>query len=282
MELIEFAKEYCTVIFSGINNSNIKTLYPFQIEYLKSLQNNRFTHTTKSRQVLGMSTILAIYCAWFLLFYKNEKPGLIAIISPKRESSCNLLSKVQVIIDAYIAKHSNISQIKNVRAKKQLSNNNMAIAIGNTVDGLCSFSTDVIVIDDAAYIPDLKEIIAAALPSLIKHGQIHLNSTPNGINHFYEIKMDNDNHFFKQDYHYSLNPSAKQFVEQMKKSIYSQNHWDQEMELKFVPSNSTPKDKILQFRIDNQMLSQLNERLLTIDLSLSDYIRGLIKQDLLR
>jgi hypothetical protein len=279
MELIEFAQKYCTVMFSGIDDAYIKELHPFQIDFLNSLQKYRFTHTTKSRQVMGLGSMIAIYCAWFLLFHvgDDQKPGTIVLGSSKYELACELLKKVQVILDAYMRDNPNVKQVLNNKRKKSMDNNNLAIAISTTVPSLCSLSVNVAIIDEAAYCSDLEEFYKAILPIFSANsGSLHLVSTPNGFDYFNTLKTSN---FHVQQYHYSLNPSAKHRVEQLRKTL-SKEYFDQDMELKIFNQNHTSKDKILQFRIDNQMLSQLNERLLTVDLSISDYIRGLIKKDL--
>lgn len=280
MELIEFAQKYCTVIFSGIDDDKIKSLHPFQIEYLKSLQEHRFTHTTKSRQILGFSTMLAIYTAWFLLFFKSKKPGCIGIMSQKREMACEILMKAQVILDSYKLEHPEITQLINNMAKKQLDNKNTAIAMNGSPTSLCSVNVDVLIIDEAAYL-DLEEVMKAALPIVAGHGCLHLISSPNGLSYFYKIKMDDNNAYYKQNYHYSLNTSANNRIEELRR-LMPKDLWRQDMELEFfnLQPATKPKDKILQFRIDNAMLSQLNERLLNVDLSLSDYIRSLIRKDL--
>ena len=68
--------------------------YNFQDEVLKDMKDYRFNVVLKARQ-LGLSTIVAGYIAWLMLFHRDKN---VLILATKLLSASNLVKKVKYII----------------------------------------------------------------------------------------------------------------------------------------------------------------------------------------
>jgi hypothetical protein len=66
-------------------------LYPFQKEVLKDFKNNRFCSVLKARQ-MGISTLIAAYICWFMLFQKGK---FVLAIATQTKVACNLVRKTK-------------------------------------------------------------------------------------------------------------------------------------------------------------------------------------------
>ena len=64
-------------------------MYPFQKDVVKDFQDNRFNIILKGRQ-LGLSTVSAVYIAWFVLFHKNKN---VVVMATKLSTAANLVKK---------------------------------------------------------------------------------------------------------------------------------------------------------------------------------------------
>jgi hypothetical protein len=82
-------------------------LYKFQEQLIKDLNNNRFNVVLKARQ-LGISTLIAAYAAWMMMFYRDRN---ILVVATKEKTAANLVKKVKAIVK-YLPDFIRISQIK--------------------------------------------------------------------------------------------------------------------------------------------------------------------------
>ena len=71
-------------------------MYPFQKDVVKDFQDNRFNIILKARQ-LGLSTVSAVYIAWFVLFHKNKN---VVVMATKLSTAANLVRKVKFALKA--------------------------------------------------------------------------------------------------------------------------------------------------------------------------------------
>ena len=69
--------------------------YPYQDDLLEDFNDYRFNVILKARQ-LGISTISAAYCVWFMLFHRDKN---ILVIATKFQTAANLVKKVKNIIN---------------------------------------------------------------------------------------------------------------------------------------------------------------------------------------
>jgi phage terminase large subunit-like protein len=70
-------------------------LYPFQEDVLHEFNKHRYSIVLKSRQ-LGISTLIAGYSLWMMLFNSDKN---ILVIATKQDTAKNLVTKVRVMYD---------------------------------------------------------------------------------------------------------------------------------------------------------------------------------------
>lgn len=277
MTLIDFAQKYIKSFYSPI--SPITGLYPYQIDYLKSLQDNRFTHTTQARQ-MGITTTLILYAAWQLTHHSNITLGW---ASNSLENSNNSLTRIKEIINHYI-NDNDISIIidRNTKQELTLSNGSRLFSIGSAPDAFRSRSVDIVIIDSAAFIRNLNEIYSVIVSSIPAqpNSSIHMTSTPNGFNFYHRILME-DNMFYKQVIPYYFNEKygdkwAKSMRSTIGDRIFQQECVAEYLDYERVPSES----KIVPVRIDGDTMGLIYQKLIDLDINISTYIRSLIKNNL--
>ena len=89
-----FMKKYCMIQHPTKGKIPFH-LYPYQEDALEDFQENDRTIILKSRQ-LGISTLIAGYALWMILF-QNDKNCLVVAID--QNTSKNLVTKVKVMFD---------------------------------------------------------------------------------------------------------------------------------------------------------------------------------------
>ena len=68
-------------------------MYPFQEDTLRSFKDHRFNVILKARQ-LGISTTVAAYVCWLLLFHRDKN---ILVVATKLGTAANLVKKAKAI-----------------------------------------------------------------------------------------------------------------------------------------------------------------------------------------
>ena len=92
--------------------------YAFQDDLLKKFEDNRFNVVLKARQ-MGISTIVAGYIVWLMLFHRDKN---VLVIATKHETATNLVKKAKAIMKN-LPKWIQISEIKvDNRTSFELSN----------------------------------------------------------------------------------------------------------------------------------------------------------------
>ena len=91
---VYFMKKYAK-IQHPVRGKILFELWDFQEDVLKDFQNERYNICLKSRQ-LGISTLIAGYSLWLMLFQTDQN---ILVIATKQETAKNLVTKVRVMYD---------------------------------------------------------------------------------------------------------------------------------------------------------------------------------------
>jgi hypothetical protein len=156
-------------------------MYKFQEKLVEDLISNRFNVVLKARQ-LGVSTIIAAYCAWMMLFYRDRE---ILVIATKFKTAANLVKKVKSIVE-YLPEYIRMANIKvDNAASFELDNGSKIQPSASTLDAGRSLSLSLLVIDEAAHVTGLEEIWAAIYPTLSTGGSCIMASTPAGVGNFF-------------------------------------------------------------------------------------------------
>ena len=176
---IHFMKRYAK-IQHPTRGKILFELYPFQEDVLNEFNSNRYNIVLKSRQ-LGISTLIAGYSLWLMLFSQDKN---ILVIATKQETAKNLVTKVRVMYDNLPSWLKTGVQEDN-KLSLRFKNGSQIKAVSAAADSARSEALSLLIIDEAAFIDDIDKIWASAQQTLATGGVAIINSTPNGIGNFY-------------------------------------------------------------------------------------------------
>ena len=174
-----FMKKYC-VIQHPTRGKIPFHLYPYQEGALQDFQENDRTIILKSRQ-LGISTLIAGYALWMILF-QNDKNVLVVAID--QNTSKNLVTKVRVMFDN-LPSWLKLKAVESNKLSMRLSNGSQIKAVSSTGTSGRSEALSLVIIDEAAFVDGAEELWASLQQTLSTGGQGILLSTPNGTGNFF-------------------------------------------------------------------------------------------------
>lgn len=184
---IHFIRKYCTIQHPTKGKIPFH-LYEFQQRAIKEIRAHRYNIIGKGRQ-LGMSTVLAAYALWKMIFTDDYK---ILIIATTQDTAKELLSKIQLMyneLPTWIK--STARQDLNNKLVLQFSNGSSVTAVSSSPKSVRSKAVSLLIIDEMAFITESEEIYTAAQATTAEGGDICLLSTANGAQgKFYEIWTD--------------------------------------------------------------------------------------------
>jgi uncharacterized protein YeaC (DUF1315 family) len=214
-------------------------LYDFQEEALKDFKDNRFSVILKARQ-LGISTTVAAYVAWLMLFHKDKN---VLVVATKLGTAANLVKKIKAIhknLPAWL-KISDIA-IDN-RNSFELSNGSMVKASSTSGDAGRSEALSLLVIDEAAFVEGIDELWAGLYPTLSTGGRCIALSTPNGVGNWfhktYTEAEENKNDFHTIRLPWNVHPERDQNWFEKETRNMSRREIAQELECNFNASGDT-------------------------------------------
>jgi len=155
-------------------------LYHYQKNALTDFEEHDYNIVLKGRQI-GISTLVAGYALWLMLFHKDKN---ILVIATKQETAKNLVTKVKFM-------HDNLpvwlrgSIITNNKLSLQFSNGSQIKAVASSPDAGRSEALSLLILDEAAFIDAADIIWTAASSTLSTGGKAILLSTPNGVGNFF-------------------------------------------------------------------------------------------------
>jgi phage FluMu gp28-like protein len=171
-------------------------LFPRQKEIIYAYESHNRNLVTKPRQA-GVSTTTAAYLAIKAGFAPKENPEAILIIANKQELAFEFLSKIKAFVsqlprwlwgpEFYGSEENEKKAIYSTESKKEimLPNGSRIKAVATSKDALRGFTPTYLVMDEAAFIDNGKEVYGAAMTSLGTGGAVILISTPNGQDPLY-------------------------------------------------------------------------------------------------
>jgi hypothetical protein len=187
------------------------TLFYRQKEIVRAYKKHRFNIITKPRQA-GVSTTTAAYLAVQVAFADKDNPEAVLILANKQDMAQEFLAKVKEFLlqlprwvwgaDYYGSPQNEAKTIFLTESKKELKlpNNSRVKAVATSKDALRGYTPTYLVMDEAAFIDNGKEVFGAALTALGTGGRATLISTPNGQDPLYyetyeqaKIKKNNFN-----------------------------------------------------------------------------------------
>ena len=188
-----FMKKYCHIQHPQ-RGRIIFNLYPFQEKVLHLWRDNPYDIILKSRQ-LGISTLVAGYSLWLMLFQKDKN---ILCIATKQETAKNMVTKVKFMFEN-LPSWLKIPAEENNKLTLRLSNGSQVKAVSAAGDAGRSEAVSLLIIDEAAFIDGIAEIWASAQQTLATGGGAIVLSTPYGTGNWFHqtwVKAEaNENQF---------------------------------------------------------------------------------------
>ena len=185
LDPIYFIRNY-VYINTKDNGMQLFDLYDFQEKAIQRFMKYRFNINKWSRQV-GKSTIVRGFILWWGIFHKDQ---LIAMIGNKLSLA---KEQMQQLRDSYSRLPTWLQPGVKLWNKTsiQFSNNSRIIVSSSSPDNIRGFSINLLYLDEFAFLrPNLAtEFIASVMPSISsgKTTRCIITSTPNGMNHFYDM-----------------------------------------------------------------------------------------------
>ena len=216
-------------------------LYPFQSEKVFPMfESERFVICKKFRQA-GLSTVAAIWCLWKALFFVDLR---MLIISQTDREAMNLMAMIKIAWE-------NIPDWMKCKTEKMDAHvmqleTGAIIRCGTPKLGR-SFSANVVIIDEAAFVPKMYDVWKGIFPTLSaggKKGKAFVISTVNGLGNWYadtyHDALDRKNDFKVLDLEYTEHPNYNNpnYVQMMKEQLGPKGY-DQEVLGIFLSGSGT-------------------------------------------
>jgi len=165
--------------------------YPYQTEMLQAMQRGENVITIKSRQI-GCSWTAAAFAIWLIIFHPDSDA---LILSAKERYAIDFLKKAKFFFNRLpsflkpkVTVNSRVQFAVAFRAKRGdeiVDGESVIHSLTTTTDTGRGFSARLVIMDEAAFLPNAETTWAAVLPTTTLGGQIVVISTPNGVSNFY-------------------------------------------------------------------------------------------------
>lgn len=233
-------------------------LYPYQLRTAQMLMNERFVITKKFRQA-GMSLLTGVYCLWYSLVHPRMQCMVISI--GQRESTKYLQENVKEVYQSLPKwlrgglndkgepiKWDRARGLKESATELWLPNKSKIRSLPSGKAGGRSFTTKILVIDEAAFIERIEDIWAGIYPTLVStKGSVFVVSTVNGVGgiggwyyHKYQEAVAGENDFKVARMEYTDHPDYNnpEWAASVLRQL-GQRKWDQEVLGKFLAAGNT-------------------------------------------
>lgn len=233
-----FINNYCRISHPMKGLIQFKT-YPYQDDLLNDYNDFRFNVILKARQ-LGISTITAAYCVWFMLFHKEKN---IVVLATKFSTASNLVKKVKSMMKN-LPDWMKIATIDvDNRTSFELSNGSIIKAVPTSEDAGRSEALSLLVVDEAAHIEKMSDIWTAVYSTLATGGRCIALSTPKGTGNWfhktYTGAIDGDNEFNPIELMWDVHPERDQAWFEKETKNMSKRQIAQELLCNFNTSGDT-------------------------------------------
>jgi len=248
MDPVHFFRKYC-YITHPVKGRVLFHLYPFQETTLNDFRQHRFSIVNKSRQ-LGISTLVAGYALWTMLFNKDKT---VLCIATKQETAKGMVEKVQFMYNNLPSwLRGSQKPISDNKLSLKLANNSQIVATSAASDAGRSYAVSLLLIDEAAFIEGIDKIYTSIKPTIATGGGIIALSSPNGIgNWFHKTYTDaqiGKNDFWPIELKWDLHPDRDEQWEITERANMSPREFAQEYDCDFLGSgNSVVENDILSF-----------------------------------
>jgi hypothetical protein len=233
-----FLDNYAKIVHQSKGVIPFRT-FKFQKELLNDFHDHRFNVILKSRQ-MGISTIVAGYVAWMLLFYKERN---VLVMATKLNTAIEIVEKVKDMLDSVPAWLKIAEVTVNNKTKLELSNGSKIHGVPTSKDAGRSQALSLLILDEAAHVEDMDDLWTGLLPTISTGGRCIALSTPNGVgNWFHKTYVDSEsgqNNFKPTKLPWHLHPEyTQEWFDNMTRNM-SKRQIAQEFECNFNASGET-------------------------------------------
>ncbi|MDB4343404.1 terminase family protein [bacterium] len=176
---VYFAKKY--IYISHPTRGRIPfSLYPFQEDVLKLFAREDYLLILKSRQ-LGISTLVAFQSIMTMLFNSDKN---ILVICTKTDTAKNMVTKVKFMYDN-LPSWLKMDVVENNKLTFKLKNGSQIKAVSAAGDSGRSEAVSLLIMDEAAFIPNAHELWGSVQQTLATGGGCIALSTPYGTGNWF-------------------------------------------------------------------------------------------------
>jgi hypothetical protein len=213
-------------------------LYPFQEKVLHLFKNNDYSMVLKSRQ-LGISTLVAGYTLWIMLFQKDKN---VLCIATKQDTAKNMVTKVRFAWEN-LPTWLKLKDVENNKLSLKLKNGSQVKAVSASGDAGRSEAVSLLIIDEAAFIESIDEIFASAQQTLATGGGCIALSTPFGTGNWFHktwVKAETgENKFLPIKLPWTVHPERDEFWRKEQDDLLGPRMAAQECDAEFMSSGET-------------------------------------------
>lgn len=182
-DIIYFAEKYCSIVH--VDHGVIRLqLREYQKDMLKIMHENRLSINNLSRQ-LGKTTVVGIFLAHFVVFNEAKNVGILA---HKADMSREVLDRTKQALEL-LPDFLQPGIIIWNQGDIELENGCKIGAFSSSPDAVRGGSFSLIYLDECAFVERFDDTWKAILPVISsgRKSRIILTSTPNGMNHYYDL-----------------------------------------------------------------------------------------------
>lgn len=235
-----FCENYVKVMHPEKGLTSFK-LHPFQKDKVYPVfEKEKFVILKKFRQA-GLSTIASIYALWKILFFTDQRIVMISITDRDAKHLMSMIRRAWEELPKWmICETTEYSQhIIKLETGSEIKCGTKKMGRG--------LSANMVVVDEAAFIPKMEEIWMDIFPVVSAAGntcKVFVVSTVNGLGNWYADKYhdakDKKNEFYCLDLNYKEHPeyNNEEYVERMKAQLGPRG-WDQEVLGIFLSASDT-------------------------------------------
>ena len=272
---LEFAQENAFFFTPVTGKFDKLDLYDYQKNLLETFDKNRFVLVKHSRQ-MGITTLLKIYLANSILNNYN-KPKTFVLISNNLLQACDVLEDIKRLVKQSYDKDFIVDN----KRELTIENGNRIMVKPPSPEATKSFVIDEIIIDNVNYVNTLESLFSCIIPTInTNSSKIILISSGRPVNEFLKkLFLPSNDNFVKKTITWEMNPTrGKEWYDNMKKDL-GEDLVRSEIDL--IDIDEKPKiKKSVSFRLETDLLETMKTKLKYENISLSDYLRNLIKEDL--
>ena len=234
---IYFIENYAKIV-SLDHGAVLMKLYPYQKRIVLSIHENRMVVAKLFRQA-GKSSIVAAYMAWYVLFNKLKRVGILA---NKASIAKEIFGRVQFIIE-FTPKWLQQGVVEWNKTSFELENGSSCFAAASSPSAVRGRSLNFLLCDEFAHLGTnlADSFISSVFPTISasKESKLIIVSTPAGKNNFHKLWVEAEagtNGFVTCEGHWSEHPDRNQKWANEQRAVLGEVRYQQEIECDFASS----------------------------------------------